>query len=88
MMESVRFDSIATVLVYQCLDHSEEVLAKFTVLKLPPDVDEMDKLTFMVTSMLRTSPVSSASEKSIFAFHSWVRKANLNCRAVNLLSIS
>ena len=74
-------------LVYKGFNGGEKVLTYFhEYFRFDIGLDQWR--TFIVASRLRTSPVISDSEKSTFAFQSWVKNESRNWRGVNFSRIS
>jgi hypothetical protein len=67
--------SLTFGLVYERFNSGKKVLSHFDEYSR---VDIIKKRTFIVVSRLRTSPVINASEKSTFAFQSWVKNESRN----------
>ena len=81
--------SLTFGLVYQGFNSGKKVLSRideYSRVNIKSEI--INKRTFIVVSRLRTSPVINASEKSTFAFQSWVKKESRNCRGVNFSRIS
>jgi len=70
--------SLTLGLVHQGFNSGKKVLSHFDEHSRVDIKLDHQKQTFIVVSRLRTSPAINASEKSTFAFQSWVKNESRN----------